>query len=54
MLDDGAIGRGDPSVRHHFRDSVSDTMRITDLAAPRKIPGNRLAEIRLFRFISQN
>lgn len=38
MLDDGAIGRGDPSVRHHFRDSVSDTMRITDLAAPRKIP----------------
>ncbi|WP_251989949.1 hypothetical protein, partial [Mycobacterium tuberculosis] len=21
-------GRGDPSVRHHFRDSVSDTMRI--------------------------
>lgn len=38
MLDDGAIGRGDPSVRNHFRDSVSDTMRITDLAAPRKIP----------------
>ncbi len=39
MLGDGAIGRGDPSsVRHHFRDSVSDTMRIADLAAPRKIP----------------
>ncbi len=37
MSDEGALGRGDPAGRH-FRDSVSDTMRITDLAAPRKIP----------------
>jgi MinD-like ATPase involved in chromosome partitioning or flagellar assembly len=37
MFDEERLGRGDPpSVRH--RDSVSDTMRITDLAAPRKIP----------------
>lgn len=37
MFDEERLGRGDPpAVRH--RDSVSDTMRITDLAAPRKIP----------------
>jgi MinD-like ATPase involved in chromosome partitioning or flagellar assembly len=37
MFDEDRLGRGDPpAVRH--RDSVSDTMRITDLAAPRKIP----------------
>ena len=38
MSDEGALGRGDPSAGRTFRDSVSDTMRITDLAAPRKIP----------------
>ncbi|WP_373140564.1 MinD/ParA family ATP-binding protein [Mycobacterium marinum] len=38
MSDEGALGRGDPSVGRNFRDSLSDTMRITDLAAPRKIP----------------
>ena len=37
MFDEDARGRGGPSSRHH-RDSLSDTMRITDLAAPRKIP----------------
>lgn len=37
MFDEERLGRGEPpAVRH--RDSVSDTMRITDLAAPRKIP----------------
>lgn len=37
MFDEDRLGRGEPpAVRH--RDSVSDTMRITDLAAPRKIP----------------
>lgn len=38
MSDEGGLGRGDPSAGIHFHDSVSDTMRITDLAAPRKIP----------------
>ena len=38
MSDEGAHSRGDPSAGRNFRDSVSDTMRITDLAAPRKIP----------------
>ncbi|AZP79698.1 MinD/ParA family ATP-binding protein [Mycobacterium avium] len=38
MSDEGALRRGDPSEGSNFPDSVSDTMRITDLAAPRKIP----------------
>jgi MinD-like ATPase involved in chromosome partitioning or flagellar assembly len=38
MSDEGAHRRADPSTGRNFRDSVSDTMRITDLAAPRKIP----------------
>ncbi len=38
MFDEDGPGRGDPSASRHYRDSVSDTMRITDLAAPRKIP----------------
>ncbi|BBZ46735.1 membrane protein [Mycobacterium parmense] len=38
MSDEGAFRRGDPSPGRAFPDSVSDTMRITDLAAPRKIP----------------
>ena len=37
MFDEERLGRGDPPTARH-RDSVSDTMRITDLAAPRKIP----------------
>ncbi|WP_156664495.1 MinD/ParA family protein [Mycobacterium sp. 852002-51057_SCH5723018] len=37
MFDEDRLGRGDPPAGRH-RDSVSDTMRITDLAAPRKIP----------------
>jgi len=38
MSDEGALRRGEPSGGRNFPDSVSDTMRITDLAAPRKIP----------------
>lgn len=37
VYDDGAAGRGEPSTGHH-REHVSDTVRISDLAAPRKIP----------------
>ncbi|KAA1429906.1 MinD/ParA family ATP-binding protein [Mycolicibacter arupensis] len=38
MPDEGASGRWDPASGHRYRDSVSDSMRISDLATPRKIP----------------
>lgn len=36
--DEGAPGRGEPSAGRHYRDPVADSVRISDLAAPRKIP----------------
>lgn len=38
MRHEGASGRRDPAPGHRYWDSVSDSMRISDLATPRKIP----------------
>lgn len=38
MSDEGAPGQGELSPGRHYRDSAADSMRISDLATPRKIP----------------
>lgn len=38
MPDESSSGRWDPASTHRYRDSISDSMRISDLATPRKIP----------------
>lgn len=38
MVDDDAPGRREAPGDYRYRDSVADSMRISDLAAPRKIP----------------